>query len=152
MRQFIIDQGIEVRREVTCPMPDRDSILRNSTLLDKEGITKYKSLTGKLSWFAISLRYDIAHAVTRLQQFNDKPTVSTMDAAIRIASYLSCTDTFKLGGPSVYGNDMSYYCDSDHAGDSKLTLRSHTGMIAFLNNIPIPVSYTHLTLPTILLV
>ena len=81
VRQFIIDQGIEVRREVTCPMPDRDSILRNGTLLDKEGITKYKSLTGKLSWFAISLRYDIAHAVTRLQQFNDKPTVSTMDAA-----------------------------------------------------------------------
>ena len=60
-----------------------------------------------------------------------------MNAAIRVASYLASTDNFKLGGPSVYGNNFTYYCDSDHAGDSKLTLRSHTGMIAFLNNIPI---------------
>ena len=137
VRQFIIDQGIEVRKEVTCPMPDRNSILRDSTVLDSKGKTKYKSLTGKLSWFATSLRYDIAHAVSRLQQFNDKPTVSCMNAAVRVASYVSCTDKFKLGGESVYGNSFTYYCDSDHAGDRQLTLRSHTGMIAFINNIPI---------------
>ena len=52
--------------------------------------------------------------------------------------YLGCTSEFKLGGAIGKGeNRMSYYTDSDHAGDEKLTRKSHTGVMILMNDIPI---------------
>ena len=69
-----------------------------------------------MSFYAISLRWDIARAVTRLQEFNQEPTEGCTAEAIRVAMYVGCTSGFRLGGAVTRGNRMEYYTDRDHAG------------------------------------
>ena len=35
--QFLLDQGLEIRKQVECPMPSRESIFLKPKLLNKEG-------------------------------------------------------------------------------------------------------------------
>lgn len=138
VRTFMSDHGIELDAGVTCPMPDKSHIYNDTTPLSTADCKDYKSLVGGLSWFAISLRYDIAHSVTRLQQYNDSPTVGAMNAAIRVAAYVGSTADFRLGGAVQTGeNTTRYYSDSDHGGDRGMTTRSHTGVMLLLNNVPV---------------
>ena len=49
-----------------------------------------------------------------------------MAEAIRVAMYVGCPPGFKLGGAVKQGeNNMEYYTDSDHAGDTGLNMKSH---------------------------
>lgn len=138
VRRFVNDKGLDFVREVSSPMPDRDSVFKDETLLDDEEKAYFKSLNGSMSWFGISLRYDICHSVSRLQQFGENPTKSALDAAIRVAAYLSSTADFRIGGKVCYGETVvSYYTDSDHAGDRGFCTMSHTGIMLVMNGIPI---------------
>ena len=140
VHRFMIDHDIELDAGVTCPMPDKSHIHSNSTPLSSTERSEYKSIVGGLSWFAISLRYDIAHSVTRLQQYNDEPTVGAMNDAIRVAAYVGSTANFRLGGAvrtDLEGNTTRYYSDSDHGGDRDMTSRSHTGIMLLLNDVPV---------------
>ena len=85
----------------------------------------------------MSLRYQIAHSVSRLQSKTDSPTVSCLDAAFRLAAYVASTASFKLGGKIRPGQKDSIEChsDSDYAGDPVLGTRSHSGVIILMNGI-----------------
>ena len=133
------EADIHITKHVGSPMPERDSILKDSRILNKDEKSYFKSLVGSLSFYAISLRWDIAHSVARVQQFNESPTKGALNAAIRIAMYVGCTSNFRLGGEVQYGdmNDMTYYADSDHAGDMNMCLYSHSGCIFLMNGVPI---------------
>ncbi len=112
--------------------------MRNIELLNDDDKSWYKSLVGQLGWFAISLRWDIAHAVSRLQQFSASPTKGALEAALRVATYVAATANFKLGGEVKYGvNKTEYYTDSDHGGDRGLGTKSHTGIMLVLNGVPV---------------
>ena len=63
-------------------MPTREAMFRDSTLLEGEEVTAYKSLVGSMSWFASSLRWDCVHAVSRLQMGMHEPTRGMMGAAM----------------------------------------------------------------------
>jgi len=80
---------------VSSPMPDKEHVLKHPEVLSDDDRKWYKSLVGQMGWFAISLRWDIAHAVSRLQQFAANPTQGALEAAIRVASYLNTTADFK---------------------------------------------------------
>ena len=85
-----------------------------------------------------NLRYDIAFATSRLSQFNNKATVGTMHGLYRILSYLKATRDFKTTG--IFGpkhDELKYFSDSDHAGDSPTTTCSHSGTMLLLNGVPI---------------
>ena len=69
------------------PMPDKSHIFKGTELLNDEDRKWYKSIVGQLGWFSISLRWDIPHSVTRLQQFAASPTKGALHAAIRVANY-----------------------------------------------------------------
>ena len=136
--QFLEDHDIIITKAVTCPMPSRAHILNKPTLLDKEGIKTFRSIVGVLSFYAVSLRYDIARSVCRVQTYQQEPTQGALEAAIRIAMYVGSTAGFRIGGPVKHGiNKMEYFTDSDHAGDKELTYRSHSGVMITLNDIPI---------------
>ena len=138
VNRFMIDQGLELIKNVNSPMPDKSAILRSPELLDEDEVSWFKSLVGSMSWFAVSLRWDIAHSVSRLQQFSVNPTRGALEAAIRVALYIATTADFKLGGKVVYGKDIvKYYTDSDHAGDKGTTTKSHTGIMLVLNGVPV---------------
>jgi hypothetical protein len=136
--RFIADNELCLNERIGCPMPDKDHISKDQTSLDEEDKKWFKSLVGQMGWFAISLRWDIAHSVSRLQQFSAHPTKGALNAAIRVATYLATTAEFRIGGEIVGGeNKIEYYTDSDHVGDRQLGTRSHSAFIAELNGIPV---------------
>ena len=98
VEEFMREQAIEVHSEVSCPMPDKWHLGKNEELLDAEGKAVFKSMMGSFGWWSISLRYDIAQSVSRLQSKTESPTVSSLDAAYRLAAYIASTASFKLGG------------------------------------------------------
>ena len=136
VKQMLSDHSIVVNTAVTCPMPSKGRICRDSELLSEEEASGYRALVGSMSWFAISLRYDIAHSVSRLQQLSQSPTAAAYSEAVRVAAYLGSTFDFKLGGRIVTGaNSIECHSDSDHAGDRGLGTPSHSGAIILLNGI-----------------
>ncbi len=138
VKRFIRDNELEFSRRVSSPMPDKRHIVRSPKCLDAEEAKWFKSLVGQMGWYAISLRWDIAHSVSRLQQFSASPTRGALDAAIRVAGYLANTANFRLGGEVRYGeNHVQYYTDSDHAGDRELGTKSHSGFMVLLNTVPV---------------
>ena len=44
VNMFLEDHAIEIVREVQCPMPDRDRILRNNKPLSKGDTKEYRSI------------------------------------------------------------------------------------------------------------
>ena len=135
----MIDHGIEIDPDklVECPMPNKDALFRDETLLEGEERTVCKSIIGGLSWFATSLRWDIQHATSRLQMKSHNPTVSCMSETMRVIAYLYHTKGFKLGGVRTKENTFECYSDSDFAGDRKMTKASRTGVVLMLNGVPV---------------
>ena len=88
--QFLEDHDIIITKAVTCPMPSRAHILNKPTLLDKEGIKTFRSIVGVLSFYAVSLRYDIARSVCRVQTYQQEPTQGALEAAITLDSHVLC--------------------------------------------------------------
>ena len=61
VERFVKDSGLEFTGMKSSPMPDRNHILRDETLLTEGDAKWFKTMVGQLGWFAISLRWDIAH-------------------------------------------------------------------------------------------
>ncbi len=60
-------------------------------------------MVGKMGWFAMSWRGEVAHAVNRLQQFKSIPTKGALNAALRVASYIASNANFRIGGGRLEG-------------------------------------------------
>jgi hypothetical protein len=139
VRRFLSDHDIELTNTVSSPMPDKSRIHKvDGEELSSEEIETFKSMTGSLSWFGISLRYDICHSVGRVQQFSENPTRAALNAVIRIAAYVGSTADFQVGGKVCYGKTrVEHYSDSDLGGETKLTCHSHSGYMTLMNGIPV---------------
>lgn len=125
-------------RSVTCPMPNKYAIGAHPELLAEKEKKLYQSMLGAINYFVSTLRYDIAHPVSRLSQFSANPTVGSMDALMRVVAYLGQTASFCIGGCVTGVSDhFDFMCDSDHGGDRVATLKSYTGMMFFQNGIPV---------------
>ena len=89
------------------------------------------------------VRYDVAHAVSRLGQYNQKPTEGSRLALMGVLGYMGGSADFKIEG-TVEGEpdkirikSQSTYSDSDHGGDRHLTTRSQSGTMILLNGVPV---------------
>ena len=138
MKRFL--GGIELPSvyKVNNPMVDRYYALKDDTPLEGEEITWYRSMIGALNYYSCATRYDISYAVSRLSQFNTKPTEGSRKALYKILQYLSCNAEFAIVGR--YGGDydeVECYSDSDHAGDRGIDCRSQTGIFVMLNGAPV---------------
>ena len=123
---------------ITCPMPNKLAINRHPELLDDTSKTLYRSKLGACNYFVSTLRYDIAHAISRLGQLSAAPTVGAMKALDRVIQYLGVTSNFTIGGRLTTGNDVyRFMSDSDHSGDRGISLKSQSGMFFLLNGIPV---------------
>lgn len=146
---YFIDQTEAIARFLTLhdldsaklrdsPMPDASALLSDNELVTDELAAWCRSVTGCLHFFVRASRWDIAHAVSRVSQFNSKPTVGTVAALKVIAGYLRQTLDFRIGGVRSPGVDdhFSVFTDSDHHGDRNMTSKSQTGVIVLVNGIP----------------
>lgn len=125
-------------RKVKCPMPDGSEIASDPTSLGSLESTFYRSTVGQIQYFAHIVRYDVAHAISRLGQYSQHPTEGAYKALQRVLGYLAGTANFKLTGFVDGGADIiEIYCDSDHGGDKHLTTRSQSGVMITLNGVPV---------------
>ena len=111
---------INVHSDMSCPMPNKWQLGKDTTLLTDELKSLYKSMLGVFSRWSISLRWDIAHSVSRLQSMVQDPTVSSLNEAYRVAAYVHSTASFKLGGKVVAGQKNRSECYSDKRSLNKL--------------------------------
>lgn len=93
---------------------------------------QYKELVGGLMYLAVATRPDIAHTVSALAQFNEKPEQQHWRAAKRLLRYLKGTCdhnlTFKKSGTPLTG-----YVDADW-GNCTVNRRSYTGYAFILGS------------------
>ncbi|XP_053598339.1 uncharacterized protein LOC128668762 [Microplitis demolitor] len=85
----------------------------------------YKKLVGSLMYLAVCTRPDIAHTVSVLAQFNDKPNDHHWGAAKRLLRYLKGTADYSLKYSKPLGKLIGY-ADASWANDTK-DRRSYTG-------------------------
>jgi hypothetical protein len=125
-------------RIVKCPMPDSSEISSNATALGSLEATFYRMAVGQIQYLSHMVRYDVAHAVSRLGQYNQKPTEGSRLALMRVLGYMGGSADFKIEG-TVEGepDKIAVYSDSDHGGDKHLTTRSQSGTIILLNGAPV---------------
>ncbi len=97
----------------------------------------YREAVGCLLYIAITVRPDIAWAVTNVARHCNNPGPRHWDAVMRIMRYLrgtaNCGITFSRRPD---GDQLSAYCDSDW-GEEFQTRRSTSGMVTFLAGGPI---------------
>jgi hypothetical protein len=95
--------------------------------------TSYQELTGSLNHLAITSRPDIAFAVSKLCQFNSKPTFTHLKAARRVLRYAIHTRDYSLkycgDGSSVL--QLLGFADADY-GSNLIDRKSTTGYIFIL--------------------
>ena len=92
--------------------------------------TSYQELTGSLNHLAITSRPDIEFPVSRLCQFNSKPTLTHLKAARRVLRYVLHTRNYSLRYCSDGSGELELlgYADADY-GSNLIDRRSTTGYV-----------------------
>ena len=75
INRFLDDWSVEYTKGVKCPMPSGKAMWQDGRRLSEADKAKYQQLVGGLSYFAMTTRYDIAHATSRLSQMAANPTI-----------------------------------------------------------------------------
>ena len=127
--EYLNSLDITPNPTIQCPMPEAKPLWSDDEALDEADTTWYRSQIGSLNYFAMTTRYAIAHAVSRLSQCAAKPTRGSHTALVRVLKYLVNHPTHNLIGKRSYKDKLSVYSDSDHASDRPHTMKSHTGCL-----------------------
>ena len=135
--------------------PISDPIDTDSPLLDKYGIKLFLTALGMLGWLAQTARCDVACAFSRIGQHSAQPTVSALNAVIRVFKYLLQTKDLamsaKLHDPEQDITDklsnleleekpqFRFYANADHAGnrEPQNKRRSQNGLAVTLRGAPV---------------
>ncbi|GKV53961.1 hypothetical protein SLEP1_g60472 [Rubroshorea leprosula] len=113
---------------ISTPLAIKDTItLRDTELVDA---TSYRSIVGALQYLTVT-RIDICHAVNRVCQFMQAPTVSHLCLVKRILRYVKGTSQYVIRYPEHSPLSLTGFCDADWAG-CPLTHRSTTRFCMFL--------------------
>ncbi len=87
-------------------MPDGSEIASDPTPLGSLESTFYRSTVGQIQYFAHIVRYDVAHAISRLGEYNQNPTKGAYKALQPVLGYMAGTANFKLQGYVEGGADI----------------------------------------------
>ena len=135
--KFLVDSELDKTPMVDNPMPSKHELTRDVSLCDSDLSAWCKSVNGGLHYLVRASRWDIAHPVSRVSQFNKNPTLGMVASLRRIAGYLRSTIDFRVGGERpLSGDRFTVYTDSDHHGDKVISSKSQTGVLVLLNGIP----------------
>ncbi|XP_074099282.1 uncharacterized protein LOC141527613 [Cotesia typhae] len=91
---------------------------------------EYRELVGSLMYLSVATRPDIAHTVSVLSQFNERPNEEHWGAAKRVLRYLKGTTNLSL----VYNrpvDKITGYADADW-GNDPADSKSYTGYVFLL--------------------
>ena len=75
MTEYLNSLDIQSNPLVVCPMPESAALWSDNEPLNEIEASWYRSQIGSLYYFAMTTRYDIAHAVSRLSQCTANSTM-----------------------------------------------------------------------------
>ena len=109
---------------------------KNLQLQEKEKRIKipYRELIGSLMYLTVSSRSDLAHSVSYLSRYLDKPSQQTRIAGKRILRYLKQTKARGLIFKKSKSRVLWAYSDADWAGD-KNDRKSVSGSIIYYKQL-----------------
>ncbi len=112
----------------------RLSIEDSPEVIDPALHRRYRAIVGALGWLQEGTRPDIAHVVSQLSQFVQRPGEKHTRASEHVLKYLSgtYTDGIYYGKDSQRLKKLWGWVEADFAADLD-TIRSHTGYILMLN-------------------
>jgi hypothetical protein len=135
---FLADNMDKGMRLLKSPMGNKSALTADDTVASAAQQTWFRSKLMSISWFACQTRFDLSYTVSRLAQKMHTPTVGACTELKRVIAYLAYRPEFVLRAcRAKRPDDWKLYVDSDHAGDQKITPRSHSGIIFFLNGMPV---------------
>ena len=137
MAEYLQSLDIQANPLIMCPMPESKALWSDDETLNETEASWYWSQIGSLNYFAMTTRYDIAHAVSRLSQCAANHTRASYTALVGVIKYLINTPNHNLIGKVVTRDKLEIYSDSDHARVKPHTMKSHTGSMIILNGAPI---------------
>ena len=88
IRAWLIEQDVWGCRTVQAPMPDNEELLGDTRAVAAQDRKWYRSVIGRMCYYAVQTRWDILFEVDRAAQFLDSPTQGALAAARRIMPYL----------------------------------------------------------------
>ncbi|GKU94201.1 hypothetical protein SLEP1_g7727 [Rubroshorea leprosula] len=113
---------------ISTPLAIKDTITsRDTELVDA---TSYRSILGALQYLTVT-SIDICHAVNRVCQFMQAPTISHLHLVKRILRYVKGTSQYGIRYLEHSPLSLTGFCDADWAG-CPFTRHSTTGFCIFL--------------------
>ena len=142
MQEFLHSSGLvdEKQRDASrdAPMSNRQTALSDTGELTESERSWCRSVIGELNHFSRTVKWDIAHAVSRVSQWMRQPVTGTIAALKQVGGFLHKTAGFRIAGCRRGGADcLTVHVDSDHHGDRNVSTKSHTGVTVLLNGTPI---------------
>ena len=129
-RSLLEQYGMSNCRAVSTPLDPGYKVTDVDETEERIDQTAYQHMIGELMYIAISTRPDIQHSVSKLAQYNSKPTQRHEVGAKHILRYLAKTIDLKLhyGGDT---NPIQGYVDADWGGDTR-DRKSYSGYVFML--------------------
>ena len=117
IEEFLRENKMETSKPIDRP---GDPVIRHEEMLNGPSVNQphYRSVIGRLLWFAIATRPDILYAVNVVAQFQQNPTSQAWTAVKRIMRYLNKTKAIRITIDSKNA-DLMIFCDTNH-GDTVL--------------------------------
>ena len=131
IKRYNIDEG----NIADVPIRERLHILKNpeDELFHKFNI---REKVGSLMYAAVSVRPDIAFAVSYVARFTTHPSAEVCKAVNQIFSYLVGTKELGISIRREPDGKLIVYCDADYAGDIN-DYKSISGVLAILFSTPV---------------
>ena len=126
--------SMEDCHSVSTPMEVKFKCDKGSTEIDSN--LPYRELIGGLMYLAVNTRPDIAHAVTKLSQYNNCYTEETWKHAKRVLRYLKGTKEKKLVFKKSENPSLIGYVDADW-GEDLTDRRSFSGYLFKFGESPL---------------
>jgi hypothetical protein len=130
---FLDDMGCSAAKAVSAPMPYKHIGEEGDEILSEQEQKRFRSAVGSLQYFVSATQWHLAHAVSRLAQFNGRATKGIQKQLTHLMAWLAHNSGKEISGPVVKDTVWEVYSDSDHAGDRELGTRSHTGVVIMCN-------------------
>lgn len=129
------EYGLQEIRPVKTPSDKAITLKDSPTQAEPSFHSRYRSMTGSLTYIAMKGRPDISHATSMVSRYNSNPDQTHQDAVNRIFAYLKGTIDY---GTCYSDNTklLEGFVDSDFSGCPD-TSRSTTGWIFMLGGAPI---------------
>ena len=98
MAEYLQSLDIQPNPLIMCPMPESKALWSGDEPLNEMETSWYRSQIRSLNYFAMTTRFDIAHAVSRLSLCAASPDRASYTTLIRVIKYLINTTNHNLIG------------------------------------------------------